>query len=453
MVLGLNFLLGSTAVNAQIVVTVCADDKNFELTFDTRILPLHLREGGSTQPLGYEIIFAPKTVPANFGSFSDITNGTFSRQRSTVTLPQPHSITVPLPLRPYPGRYLATIKLTNTVNQCFVVYDLKVDVLYPSSILQETQNDAIEIVGYGDNGGYIVEERVGNNNLYSYRWYHNGALITVTEAEERGYKLYLGGGRTLTFGDEYYVEITRSDGTTVRSCPVVSKNKKLSGNPSPQITVTACADDSNITVPVNMQQLPPRMLEGGNAQPLRYDIVFTPKNVPANFGSFSNITNGTFDAQHSITIPLQHPYPDHYSATVKITNTVNQCYVEYDLKIEVWYPNTILTQKFNNIIALVTPDFNGGHILIEETGNIPYSYQWFCNGNLITAAEAEQRGRGLYMGGAGCTETTPNKCRCLKFGLEYYVEIKRSDGTVVRSCSIVAKDRDPAGTSSCNPNL
>ena len=213
-------ICGYAKTNAQIAISVCADDNDFTISFDNKILPSYMQ--GSNGQFTYSIIFNPPPTPVlvGFNMFTAVNNvnGIFPNLSSL------RSITVPVPQRIYPHHYTATLLLTDNTTQCSVNYHLQIDVLYPKTILQQKWNDVIGIVSTTYNGGYIVAE---NDAKYSYQWYHNGRLITAAEAEQRGSILYLGKGNTnnyrnLVVGDEYCVAITRSDGTTVRSCPHIA---------------------------------------------------------------------------------------------------------------------------------------------------------------------------------------------------------------------------------------
>jgi hypothetical protein len=209
LVLVLITIFGSLNANAQIEVTVCADDGSFNLYFNTNILLSYMTEGVG-QPLGYNIVFAPMQY-TNFPNMS----GNFPNNNRLAT--------VSLPANIRPNVYNATITLTNTINGCTQQFSLKVNILYPSWIQEQNWDDVIAIVSNPTyNGGYTFS---------SYQWYHNGILM---QGKTHSY-IYLGEGKSFNEGDEYSVLLTRSDdGVPIMTCPITIKEY----NDSTQIPTT-----------------------------------------------------------------------------------------------------------------------------------------------------------------------------------------------------------------------
>lgn len=81
------------------------------------------------------------------------------------------------------------------------IFDLNFDVQYRASIIEQKWNDVLAILNSKYNGGYTY---------MAYQWYKDGQPIS---GETKPY-LY----QPLDITSEYSVALTRSDGTTIRSC-------------------------------------------------------------------------------------------------------------------------------------------------------------------------------------------------------------------------------------------
>ena len=108
------------------------------------------------------------------------------------------------------------------------------------------------------------------------------------------------------------------------------------------------------------------------------------------------------------------PYPDsilpgHYTATLKFYQFCCGTRTEYR-DVEVRYSSSIVEQKWNDVLTLLSPQYNGG---FEFT-----AFQWFKNGEQL---EGETRSY-LYQP----LDTTAY----------YYVALTRPDGVIVTTCPI-----------------
>jgi hypothetical protein len=224
LVLVLITIFGSLTAKAQFHFALCADDSaDIVLYFDRNILSPNMLEGGDNQPLKYEVDFNPIAVPEDCDNFRDTTNN-FTDKRT---------IEIPFPKKAYPDYYTATITLTNTYNNCEITYSLILVIFYPSSIMTQKFNDIIAVQNRYYNGGYDIE---------GYQWYHNNEIMVG----EQGSYIYTKNG-TLKIGDEYYVNITRIDGSTMFSCPLVVGEPKQTVSTYP----TVVTEGGSITIYVN----------------------------------------------------------------------------------------------------------------------------------------------------------------------------------------------------------
>ena len=82
------------------------------------------------------------------------------------------------------------------------IFDLEFDVQYRSSIIEQKWNDVLALLNSKYNGGYTFT---------AYQWYKNGRPI---EGATKSY-LY----QDLDINSQYSVEITRTDGVVMRTCP------------------------------------------------------------------------------------------------------------------------------------------------------------------------------------------------------------------------------------------
>jgi len=185
------------AQSAQI--EICADASDFMIGFDTHILPAYMYTG-TGQPAKYSLTFTtPTPVPNSWYPLPNLTNQNFTNTSS-----ESRVIKVPLPNKVYPHHYSGYISLTNTENNCTYVLPINVDVLYPSSIMEQKWEDAIALLNQQNNGGYVFT---------GYQWYRNGQLMSGQTASY----IYVA-PNILTCGDKYSVELARNDGTKVKSC-------------------------------------------------------------------------------------------------------------------------------------------------------------------------------------------------------------------------------------------
>ncbi|MDR1543832.1 MAG: hypothetical protein LBS50_05380 [Prevotellaceae bacterium] len=174
-----------------------------------------------------------------------------------------------------------------------------------------------------------------------------------------------------------------------------------------------CADDNSFWVKF------PIVTSTTETPPTNYEIVFDQNAKNAGFIDKTGIFNGL----EEFVIDLPQPiYPDKYYCTITLFDSIYNCNSLIINKVElpVLYPDSIMQQKWGDVIALLNKYYNGG---FEFT-----AYQWYKNNEKLV----NQTGSYIYTNG-----TT------LNIGDKYSVEVTRLDGTTMHSCPIeVQKPKD-----------
>ena len=85
------------------------------------------------------------------------------------------------------------------------IYDFEMNILYPSSVLEQRWNDVIAVLAHDYNGGY---------DFVAFQWYKNGQALA---GENRSYL-----NQQLEMGSEYSALLTEQDGTQLMTCPIIA---------------------------------------------------------------------------------------------------------------------------------------------------------------------------------------------------------------------------------------
>lgn len=122
--------------------------------------------------------------------------------RDTVIYEQVSSVEIPYDANILPGHYKASLYFHQF---CCGVYAQarEFDIRYRSSIVEQKWNDVLTLLSPKYNGGY---------EFVSFQWYKNDQPLP---GENHSY-IY----QPLDNNAEYYVELTRKDGVTVKTCPI-----------------------------------------------------------------------------------------------------------------------------------------------------------------------------------------------------------------------------------------
>ncbi len=162
----------------------------------------------------------------------------------------------------------------------------------------------------------------------------------------------------------------------------------------------ACADDGAIMIPIS--------IEGGSADSLY--IKFSDEALAQGFSNDSI----TYENSLLTIYPPTDVKPNIYTFDLTLTDTLCGAMTS-PITINIYYPSSIIEQKWNNVLALLNSNYNGGYTFS--------SYQWYCNGSAIKNAD----GSYYYLGENSKFSTTD----------EYHVMVTRADDNVtMQSCAI-----------------
>lgn len=159
----------------------------------------------------------------------------------------------------------------------------------------------------------------------------------------------------------------------------------------------------------------------GDIIPSQYKIDFDAAAEAAGFVDQS----GTFDTTtYNLTVLMPAKiYPDTYCADISFVDTTYNCEGSaFKLCFDVYYPDTIMQQKWGDVIALKNKHYNGG---FEIAG-----IQWYKDIDGIPTPIVGQTKGTLQTG--------------VVKGSSYRVEITRPDGTKMLSCPLLIKDGKPS---------
>ena len=167
-----------------------------------------------------------------------------------------------------------------------------------------------------------------------------------------------------------------------------------------------CADDRHFSIKFTKTK--------SNAKlPTHYKIAFDGKALQQGFADDS----GRLGSASDITVDIPDPIePDYYQCHIELYDTAATCKtLHYDLVLPVLYSARILTQMWNDVIAVLNERYNGGYRFAD--------YAWYKNNIVI---EGEKRSFIYIRHGQ------------LDFGQQYRAELTRSDnGVRIKTCSII----------------
>ncbi|MDR1543383.1 MAG: hypothetical protein LBS50_03030 [Prevotellaceae bacterium] len=167
-----------------------------------------------------------------------------------------------------------------------------------------------------------------------------------------------------------------------------------------------CADDNSFTLTFLPTNNP------SERYPDVYEVVFDGKALAAGFVNQS----GEFNGGTEITVNLPDKiYPDNYSCQILLTD-FNACPpTPFNIDFDVFYPDSIMQQKWDDVIALLNKYYNGG---FEFS-----AYQWYKNDTILYG----QTGSYIYL-----------EKKSLVVGDKYKVLITRADNSQMFSCPFEA---------------
>jgi hypothetical protein len=194
----------------------------------------------------------------------------------------------------------------------------------------------------------------------------------------------------------------------VNDCEIVTLDLEIVKLPTLKIAApSVCADESYFTLDIaSLSSDYPNFYT-------EYSIIFD--NNALNAG-FVNQYGQISDMYINVEMPAA-TYPDYYNFTLILThNSVEiSCAAQIELRVTVFYPDSIMKQKWDNVIALTNTYYNGGYAY--------KAYQWYRNGNILVGENHSY----LYIGKDNTLNTEDS----------YTVEITRPDGSKMFSCPFV----------------
>lgn len=171
---------------------------------------------------------------------------------------------------------------------------------------------------------------------------------------------------------------------------------------------SVCADDERLYVDYDVVS--------GKREPFEYSVLFDAFAKQYGFEDADFKIDET-DKYFEIPIPADCR-PNTYTATIVVRDSVAYCdEITLPVQFDVYYSSDILQPKFDNLIAVLNSDSNGGYSFVEG------AYKWYKNDSLLVGMNDSY----LYLDEFG--EIFGGDC--------YYMEVTRvDDGVEMRTCAI-----------------
>lgn len=148
--------------------------------------------------------------------------------------------------------------------------------------------------------------------------------------------------------------------------------------------------------------------------PTNYKLTFDSK---AQNNGLEN-TDGVFNGNTYMTVTIPDSIvPDYYNCTIELCDSTANCATQtYTLTLPVLYSAKVLTQMWNDVIAVLNERYNGGYRFS--------AFAWYKNGTLIP----DENRSFIYIGNGGT----------LDFGHKYQAMLTRSnDGVQILTCPFI----------------
>jgi hypothetical protein len=169
-----------------------------------------------------------------------------------------------------------------------------------------------------------------------------------------------------------------------------------------------CADEETFTLILTQNS--------ASTPPTNYEIIFAPQTPKEGFECFVN-QYGIIDSNEIVVRIPAKIYPNHYSLQVILSDNVHNCPPKsFDIEFIVYYPDSIMEQKWDDVIALLNDRYNGG---FKFTG-----YQWHHNDVPLLNENYSY----IYLND-----------NALVVGDQYSVLLTREDGTQISTCPFFAR--------------
>ena len=117
----------------------------------------------------------------------------------------------------------------------------------------------------------------------------------------------------------------------------------------------------------------------------------------------------------TVFVPRRGVHPGTFTCEVALVHDADVLYTT-TFSFTLLYPASVLEQAWNDVVAVLTRDFNGGYDFA--------AYQWYENGEVLTGETHSYLYRPLIMGG------------------EYSALLTEADGTQSMTCPLIAKHQE-----------
>lgn len=186
--------------------------------------------------------------------------------------------------------------------------------------------------------------------------------ITITDAPEN-YTYSVngepGGPLTGLKGGTYTIIVYDENGCPSAPAEVIVESECLEVDIADNLKLVACADDRNVSVPFSVIK---GYISG-------YDLVFDQKALKAGFSKDSS--HMAADTLISLALP-EMCRPDIYTAALIFKDVICD-EILIPVSIEIHYPQSIIAQKWNDVLAVQNAAYNGGYEFS--------AFQWYRNGS------------------------------------------------------------------------
>jgi hypothetical protein len=171
----------------------------------------------------------------------------------------------------------------------------------------------------------------------------------------------------------------------------------------------ACADEDSLIIEYGVVE--------GLRSPKSFSVTFDQLAINAGFVNQLDVEFDDVNLFYQIALP-KVCRPNRYTATFAFKDSTNKCGdVVIPVEFDIYYSDTIIASKFNNLLTLKGEEYNGGYVFVAD------SCRWYrSDGEFLSG----HQGAFLYLGEGNV------------FGDEcYYVELLRvDDGVRMRTCEM-----------------
>ena len=234
----------------------------------------------------------------------------------------------------------------------------------------------------------------------------NGAPYATYNWRKYGESTVIGTSKTLNVNEQgkYILEVTNDICSGSDTIEVRNGNElRMSIEEKSEI----CPGEPGFILPYSLQE----------GSLISYDILFDQKAEAAGF----------IDKLHQTITPgeLTIPLPDNVNSDIyqfnlrMISGSICGDTVLFPVQVKVKLnPQTLIAQKWNNVLALYNRDYNGGYTYT--------AYQWYKNGVMLTGETKSY----LYLGNGSLNPAD-----------KYTVELTRTDGEKMTTCEFTPEER------------